>query len=84
MRGERLPLDPDQVVGGQQDGAVSGPDVVGGGTCERLGRSGSRVKASALPVKSTENVASFCPSRRSRLLAASADTTRSGRGFAGR
>jgi hypothetical protein len=40
-----------------------------------LGRSWSGVKASALPVKSTENVASLARSRRVRLSAASADTT---------
>ena len=40
-----------------------------------LGRSWSGMKASALPAKSTEKVASFAPSRRLRLSAASADTT---------
>jgi hypothetical protein len=40
-----------------------------------LGRSWSGVNASALPAKSTENVASLVRSRRIRLSAASAETT---------
>src|ERR1700733_11044264 len=40
-----------------------------------LGRSWAGWKASALPAKSTEKVASFARSRRARLSAASADTT---------